>query len=93
MASSTVTVAIVRSSRCGFVTRMRISPGVNSTRRTSNASAGGGFSPTSSRSEPPRAEKSETTATRRTIGTSAQSRQRAGSARPARSSATERAST
>ena len=36
MASSTVTDATVRSSRCGFVTLMRISPGLNSTRRTSN---------------------------------------------------------
>ena len=33
IASSTVTDAIVRSSRWGFVTRMRISPGSNWTRR------------------------------------------------------------
>jgi hypothetical protein len=52
-ASSTVTSAMVNSSRCGFVTRMRISPGLNSTRRMSNASAGGGLRPTSSRSDPP----------------------------------------
>ena len=45
IASSTVTEAIVRSSRCGFVTRIRISPGLNSTRRMSNSSAGGGFLP------------------------------------------------
>ena len=32
IASSTITCAIVRSSCCGFVTRTRISPGLNSTR-------------------------------------------------------------
>jgi hypothetical protein len=41
IASSTVTDAIVISSRCGFVTRIRISPGRNSTRRMSSSSAAG----------------------------------------------------
>ena len=45
MASSTVTEAMVRSSRCGLRTRIRISPARNSTRRTSNSSAGGGVPP------------------------------------------------
>ena len=45
IASVTVDDAIVRSSCCGLVTRTRISPGLNSTRRTSNASACGGFWP------------------------------------------------
>ncbi len=48
IASSTFTFAIVRSSVCGFRTRMRISPGENSTRRMSNSSAAGGFEPTRS---------------------------------------------
>jgi hypothetical protein len=39
MASSTATEAITRSSCCGLVTRTRISPGLNSTRRMSNSSA------------------------------------------------------
>ena len=53
MASSTVTDAIVRSSCCGFVTRTRISPGWNSTRRTSNSSACGGFEPIRPTSDEP----------------------------------------
>ena len=53
IASSTVTMAIVRSSRCGFVTRIRTSPGESSTRLMSNSSAGGGLCPTRSRMEPP----------------------------------------
>ena len=92
IASSTVTVAMVRSSRCGFVTRIWISPGENSTRRTSKASGGGGFSPTRSSRESPRAAKSETTATSRTMGTSAHRRQRSDSLRPGLCSAAEWAS-
>ena len=61
IASSTVTDAIVRSSVCGFVTRIRISPGWNSTRRTSNSSAGGGFSPSRPTSEEPLATNTPTT--------------------------------
>src|SRR5262245_48886392 len=57
IASSTVTVAIVSSCRCGFVTRIRISPGLNSTRRMSNWSAGGGARPTRSSSVVPLAAK------------------------------------
>ncbi len=68
IASSTVTDAIVRSSRCGFVTRMWISPGWNSTRRMSNSSAGGGLSPISPVIDPPAAVKSATTAVSRTSG-------------------------
>src|SRR3954464_15632760 len=41
-ASSTVTAAIVSFGGCGFVTRIRISPGTNSTRRMSNRSTAGG---------------------------------------------------
>src|SRR5512134_286345 len=93
IASSTVTVAIDRSSRCGLVTRIRISPGENSTRLTSNASGGGGFSPTRSSSDSPRAEKSETTATSRTIGTSTHRRRRRDSLRRGLCSAAECAST
>ena len=53
IASSTVTDAIVRSSCCGLVTRTRISPGLNSTRRTSNSSGCGGFVPISPTSDEP----------------------------------------
>ncbi|MGH3018611.1 MAG: hypothetical protein ACRDNR_00415 [Gaiellaceae bacterium] len=74
------------------VRRVEFSPGESSTRRMSTSSAGGGLSPTSSRSEPPRAEKIETTATRRRIGTSAHRRPRPGSPRRSSPSATERAS-
>ena len=54
IASSTVTEAIVRSSCCGFVTRTLISPGLNSTRRTSNRSGCGGFAPIRPTSDEPR---------------------------------------
>ena len=60
IASSTVTVAIVSFCRCGFVTRIRISPGLNSTRRMSNWSAGGGARPTRSSSVVPLAAKTAT---------------------------------
>src|SRR5207247_9799967 len=43
IASSTVTDATVRSSRWGLVTLIRISPGLNSTRRTWTWAAGGGL--------------------------------------------------
>ena len=85
IASSTVTAAIVRSSRCGFVTRIRISPGWNSTRRMSNSSSGGGFSPSSPVIDDPPAVKSATTPVSRISGTNAQSRQ----LRPARTAATD----
>src|SRR5919109_1000396 len=75
IASSTVTVAIVRSSRCGFVTRIRISPGWNSTRRMSNSSRGGALSPSRSVIVDPPAVKSATTVVSRTSGTNAQRRQ------------------
>ncbi len=55
IASSTVTDAIVRSPCCGFVTLIRISPGLNATRRTSNSSACGGLLPISPASEAPEA--------------------------------------
>ena len=48
IASSTVTDATVRSSRAIGSSPTRISPGRNSTRRTSNSSAGAGFRPISS---------------------------------------------
>ena len=76
IASSTVTEAIVIASRCGFVTRMRISPGWNSTRRMSNSSAGGGFWPIRSKSESPHETNGADDDARRSTGTSAQSRQR-----------------
>src|SRR5919109_774119 len=75
IASSTVTVAIVRSSRCGFVTRIRISPGWNSTRRMSNSSRGGALSPSRSVIVDPPAVKSATTVVSRTSGTNAHRRQ------------------
>jgi hypothetical protein len=50
---SIVTLAIVRSSRCGFRTTTRISPGENSTRLMSNRSAGGRVEPTRSTSDEP----------------------------------------
>src|SRR5262245_45853679 len=75
IASSTVTVAIVMSSRCGFVTLTLIWPGRNSTRRTSSSSRGGGFCPTRSSSELPVETKIAIAPTSATIGSSAQSRQ------------------
>jgi hypothetical protein len=74
IASSTVTVAMVSFWRCGLVTRIWISPGLNSTRRMSNWSSGGGARPTRSRSEAPVEAKSATTPTSRRIGRSAHSR-------------------
>src|SRR6266511_4234802 len=74
IASSTVTAAIVRSSRCGFVTRIRISPGLNSTRRTSNRSAAGGLRPISLTSESPLVTNTPTVAASRRTGTSAHTR-------------------
>lgn len=53
-ALSTVTDAIVSASGCGFLTRIRISPGRNSTRLTSNVSTAGGLAPTRSMTEFPR---------------------------------------
>ncbi len=55
-----MTEAIVRSSGCGFVTRIRISPGLNSTRRTSNSSGGGGLVPIRPTSDAPDATKPPT---------------------------------
>src|SRR4249920_1141461 len=75
MASSTLTFAIVKSSRCGFRTTIRISPGENSTRRMSNSSSGGGLEPTSPTSDDPAATTPPTAAARRRTGTTAQSRQ------------------
>jgi hypothetical protein len=75
IASSTVTEAIVRSSRCGFVTLMLIWPGCNSTRRMSNSSAGGGLRPRRSTIDPPVVVNSETAATRASSGTKAHRRQ------------------
>ena len=74
IASSTVTDAIVSSSGCGLRTRIRISPGLNSTRPMSNASAAGGFWPIRSTSESPRETKAATTSASSTIGASAHSR-------------------
>ena len=75
IASSTVTDAIVRSSRCGFRTWMRISPSRNSTRRMSNSSAGGGEPPSRSTTRSPCETTNATASASSTIGTSAQSRQ------------------
>ena len=75
IASSTLTFAIVRSSRCGFRTTMRISPGENSTRRMSNSSAGGGFVPTRSTSDEPAVTTTPTTSASSRTGTTAQRRQ------------------
>ena len=86
IASSTVTEAIVRSSCCGFVTRTLISPGLNSTRRTSNSSGCGGFAPIRPTSDEPDATKAPTTTASSTTGTSAQRRQPGWIRRAARAS-------
>ena len=75
IASSTVTEAIVRSSCCGFVTRTRISPGSNSTRRTSNSSGCGALAPIRLTSDEPDATKAPTATASSTTGRSAQRRQ------------------
>src|SRR5262245_65934467 len=75
ISSATDTLAIVSSSRCGFRTTTRNSPGENSTRRTSNWSAGGGFEPTRSTSEEPAVTTTPTMSASRTTGTTAQIRQ------------------
>src|SRR5688572_30830687 len=75
IASSTLTLAIVRSSGCGFRTVIRISPGENSTRRMSNSSAGGGFVPTSSASDDPLFTTRPTASASNSTGTTAQTRQ------------------
>src|SRR3990167_7796528 len=74
IASSTVTVPIVRSSRCGFVTLILITPGSKVTRRMSNSSAGGAFRPIRSTSEPPVDANSATTPVSASTGRSAQMR-------------------
>ena len=74
IASSTVTDAIVMSSGWGLRTSTRISPGWNSTRRTSSSSAGGGLAPISEVSELPDDTNAAAAATSSTIGTSASSR-------------------
>ena len=56
IAVATVDDAIVRSSRCGFRTRTRISPSRKSTRRTSNSSVDGGLPPTRSTTRSRRAD-------------------------------------
>jgi hypothetical protein len=81
IASSTVTDAIVRSSACGFVTRISISPGWNSTRRTSNSSAGGAEAPSRSTTDEPVVTNSPTTIARSSTGTSA-ARRRPRESRP-----------
>ena len=68
MASSTVTDAIVTSSRWGFLTWMRISPGRSSTRRTSSSSAGGGLPPTRSTTRSPWETTTATASASRTSG-------------------------
>ena len=75
IASSTFTLAIVRSSGCGLRTVIRISPGENSTRRMSNSSAGGGFVPTRSASDEPLDTTAPTASASRSTGTTAQIRQ------------------
>ncbi len=75
IASSTLTFAIVNSSGCGFRTRIRISPGVNVTRRMSNSSAGGGLRPTMSASHEPPVETAPTMIARSSTGTIAHRRQ------------------
>ena len=74
IASSTVSEAIVRSSCCGFVTRTLISPGSNSTRRTSNSSGWGALAPIRLTSDEPDATKAPTATASSTTGSSAQRR-------------------
>ena len=75
IASSTVTEAIVSSSGCGLRTRMRISPGPNSTRWMSNTSGGGGFVPIRSTSDDPPETNAPTTSARSRIGARGHRRQ------------------